>query len=219
LKLPEVSEQWGFIWLFLVVILVLTAPAVSPPAKGAYDDEAYLPPNGAHDVRTENLVFSWPAQSAGYLPEYSQASNLPEDDANIKYYSSHAETSSVTSDDPGASNDMIQSSASYYRLMLASDPEMKDVVLDTTVYGTVFLMPGPLKPAQSYYWRVMPVQPVPGDWSSMRFFYTGTGTPSAAATINKEKPMPVWAIVTIALGSVMIIVILALVFTDARWRT
>ena len=99
----------------------------------------------------------------------------------------------------------------FYRIVIAEDAEMTTLIVDRQVYGTAFVYPGTLKNGNSYYWRVMPVDPAPGDWSAVCSFSTMPAAAPILANAKQEPPVPGWAISAIIVMSILIVIGVVLV--------
>jgi hypothetical protein len=104
-----------------------------------------------------------------------------------------------------------------YRFVLAEDAAMTQVVKEAEVTTTAYEYDGQLEYGQSYFWRVMALEPVPSDWSATFSFRTEAAAPLPPPTqpVLKSEP-PLWAWVTIAIGIALLIVIIVLIFKARR---
>jgi hypothetical protein len=102
-----------------------------------------------------------------------------------------------------------------YKFVLATDAAMTQVVKEADVTTTAFEYDGTLEYSSNYFWRVMSVEPAPSDWSATFSFLT-----EAAPAVEKgppaAPPTPVWVWVVIALGAILVIVTLVLIFKTRR---
>ncbi|MCJ7654420.1 MAG: hypothetical protein MUO97_03820, partial [Dehalococcoidia bacterium] len=75
---------------------------------------------------------------------------------------------------------------------------------------------GQLEYGQSYFWRVMALEPVPSDWSATFSFQAEAAplTPPTQLALQSEPPL--WAWVIIAIGLALLIVIIVLIFRARR---
>jgi len=105
--------------------------------------------------------------------------------------------------------------ATKYRLVLARDAAMTQVVKDAEVTTTAYEHDGHLEYGQSYFWRVMALEPVPSDWSATFSFQT-EAAPPPAATEPTPEPTPLWVWLVISIGLVLIIVIIIFIFKARR---
>ena len=103
-----------------------------------------------------------------------------------------------------------------YRFVLAEDAAMTQVVTDAEVTTTAYEYDGQLEYGQSYFWRVMALEPVPSDWSATFSFQTEAAplTPPTQLALQSEPPL--WAWVIIAVGLALLIVIIVLIFRARR---
>ena len=61
-----------------------------------------------------------------------------------------------------------------YRFVLAKDAAMNQVVKEAEVTTTAYEYDGELEYGESYFWRVMALEPAPSDWSATFSFQTET---------------------------------------------
>ncbi len=168
-------------------VISLVAGHMCPDS--AYGDGSFLPVNGAQNVPVEKVVFTWPAHASVSHPlDY-------EHDAITSYSQTERQLPE-------------QYSSVAYRLLLATDSEMKNIVLDETVYGTAYILSIRLKYGQSYFWRIQSVDPVISDWSILNIFHTVEG-PKPAPVDKEEATTPNWALAVIGIGISMIVAVLA----------
>jgi len=103
-----------------------------------------------------------------------------------------------------------------YRIVLAEDAAMTQVVKEADVTTTAYEYDGQLEYDQSYFWRVMALEPVPSDWSATFSFQTKAAPPPPPEPAP-QPGTPLWAWVVIATGLALLIAMIALVFR-ARQR-
>jgi len=103
-----------------------------------------------------------------------------------------------------------------YRFVLAQDAAMTQVVKEAEVTTTAYDYDGQLEYGQSYFWRVMALEPVPSDWSATFSFQTEEEplTPPTQLVLQSEPPF--WAWVVIAIGIALLIVIIVLIVRARR---
>jgi len=83
-----------------------------------------------------------------------------------------------------------------YRFVLARDAAMTDVVVDTEVPTTSYSYEGELGHGSVYFWRVMAIEPIPGDWSATFCFQTKPApVPQEPSSLQHQIPPWVWAII------------------------
>jgi hypothetical protein len=102
-----------------------------------------------------------------------------------------------------------------YRFVLAKDAAMTQVVKEAEVTTTAYEYDGQLEYGQSYFWRVMALEPVPSDWSATFSFQTEAAPPPPAEPAPRPET-PLWAWVVIAIGLALLIVIIVFVFRARR---
>jgi len=103
-----------------------------------------------------------------------------------------------------------------YKFVLAKDAALTTILAEAEVANsTAYEYEGTLDYSTNYFWRVMCVEPAPSDWSATFSFQTEAapaapeGPPAAPAT-------PMWVWVIIALGAILVIVTLVLIFKTRR---
>jgi hypothetical protein len=105
-----------------------------------------------------------------------------------------------------------------YKFQLAADAAMTDIIAEADVSGTGYQYDGTLDYGTSYFWRVMPMEPFPGDWSGTASFRTMEEPPPPPPKDPPapEPKTPIWVWVLIAIGTVLVIVTLVLIFKTRR---
>jgi hypothetical protein len=103
-----------------------------------------------------------------------------------------------------------------YRFVLAEDAAMTQVVKEAEVTTTAYEYDGQLEYGQSYFWRVMALEPVTSDWSATFSFQTEAAalTPPTEPVLQSEPPL--WAWVIIAVSVALLIAIIVLIFRARR---
>ncbi|MFC2050074.1 hypothetical protein ACFLTN_02720 [Chloroflexota bacterium] len=102
-----------------------------------------------------------------------------------------------------------------YRFVLAKDAAMTQVVKETETTTTAYEYDGQLEDGQSYFWRVMALEPVPSDWSATFNFRTEAAPLPPPQPAPKSEP-PLWAWVVIATGIALLIAIIVLIIRTRR---
>jgi len=102
-----------------------------------------------------------------------------------------------------------------YEFILANDAGFSDIVADAEVTTTAYQHEGTLAYSTSYFWRVMALEPAPGDWSAVYTFQT-VAAPAAEPAPAPPPATPLWAWITIAVGGVLVIAVLVLTLTVRR---
>ena len=92
---------------------------------------------------------------------------------------------------------------------------MTQVVKEADVTTTAYDYDGQLEYGQSYFWRVMALEPVTSDWSATFTFRTEASPPPPAVEPAPE-PIPLWAWAVIAIGIALLIVIIFLIIRARR---
>lgn len=104
---------------------------------------------------------------------------------------------------------------SKYRFVLAKDASMTQVVADDEADTSAYEYGGMLDYNTSYFWRVMALEPAPGDWSTTFVFQTER-TPASPSLPAKVSVTPLWVWALIAIGAILVMVILFLIFKTSR---
>jgi hypothetical protein len=102
-----------------------------------------------------------------------------------------------------------------YRFVLAKDAAMTQVVKEAEVTTTAYEYDGELEYGESYFWRVMALEPVPSDWSATFSFQT-EAAPLPPTQPAPQPETPLWAWVVIAIGLALLIAIIVLIFRARR---
>ncbi len=102
-----------------------------------------------------------------------------------------------------------------YKFVLAKDAAMTQVVKEAEVATTAFEYDGTLDNSTNYFWRVMSLEPAPSDWSATFSFQT-EAAPAAPEAAPKAPATPLWVWVVIAIGVILVVVTLVLIFKTRR---
>ena len=102
-----------------------------------------------------------------------------------------------------------------YKFVLAKDAAMTQVVKEAEVPTTAFEYDGTLDNSTNYFWRVMSLEPAPSDWSATFSFQT-EAPPAPPPAAPKTPPAPLWVWVVIAIGAILMVVTLVLIFKTRR---
>ena len=98
-----------------------------------------------------------------------------------------------------------------YRFVLASDPELNDIIINTEVATTSYVYNGTLDYNTNYFWQVMAIEPAPSDPSSIFTFTTET-EPVVEVPVPVTQPVtPLYIWVVIGLGVALIIAVIILI--------
>jgi len=89
-----------------------------------------------------------------------------------------------------------------YKLVLAKDSAMSDIIVEADVPATAYTYEGTLDYNSNYFWQVKAIEPFPSDWSATFCFQTN------AAPIPPQPPqtaqvIPLWIWVVIAIGVIL----------------
>ncbi len=102
-----------------------------------------------------------------------------------------------------------------YRFVLAEDAAMTQVVKEAEVTTTAYEYDGQLEYDQSYFWKVMALEPTPSAWSATFSFHTEAAPPPPAQPAL-QPGTPLWAWVVIAIGLALLIAIIVFIFRARR---
>jgi hypothetical protein len=109
--------------------------------------------------------------------------------------------------------------ATKYEFDLAKDSEFKQMVTTANTTTTAYSYSGALDYSTSYFWRVKALevngQNIPSDWSATFSFQT-EAAPAAPTAPPAEPATPLWVWVIIAIGAILSIVTLILIFKTRR---
>lgn len=103
-----------------------------------------------------------------------------------------------------------------YRFVLANDAAMTQVIKEANVTTTAYEYDGQLEYGQSYFWRVMALEPAPSDWSATFSFNTEAAPSAPPAQPAPQPETPLWAWVVIASGLALLVAIIVLIFGARR---
>ena len=94
---------------------------------------------------------------------------------------------------------------------------MSSPLVSTTVSNaTAYQYDGTVKCNTNYFWRVMAVEPAPSEWSAVFSFMTQAEEVAPPPPVIPEEVTPMWVWVIIAIGAVLVIVTLVLIFKTRR---
>jgi hypothetical protein len=109
--------------------------------------------------------------------------------------------------------------ATKYQFDLSKDSEFKQLVVTATTTTTGYEYSGTLDYSTNYFWRVKALEvngkAIPSDWSATFSFQTESA-PAPPAPPAAEPGTPVWVWVIIAIGAILVIVTLILIFKTRR---
>ena len=104
-----------------------------------------------------------------------------------------------------------------YKFELSQRPDMSRPLLSTTVSSTAMLYSGQLRSGTAYFWRVTPVEPVPGD-SSATFSFLTAPAAAPAPLIPGTPSIPLWAIISMAIVMLAMIAVVILIYRERNSR-
>ena len=106
-----------------------------------------------------------------------------------------------------------------YQFDLSKDPEFKSMVVTSTTTTTGYEYSGTLDYSTNYFWRVKALEvnalPIPSDWSAT-FSMQTEPAPAPPAAPPAEPATPLWVWIIIAIGAILVIVTLILIFKTRR---
>ncbi|MDD5495140.1 MAG: hypothetical protein PHG36_10795, partial [Dehalococcoidia bacterium] len=109
--------------------------------------------------------------------------------------------------------------ATKYEFVLAKNSEMTEVVKQATTTTTGYEFDGTLDYSTNYFWRVRALEvngeAIPSDWSAT-FSFQAEPEPAAPAAPPAEPATPMWVWVIIAIGAILVIVTLILIFKTRK---
>jgi len=105
--------------------------------------------------------------------------------------------------------------ATKYKFELSEHADMSDPLISWNVTTTAYQYNGELKRDAGYFWRVMEIEPVPGDWSAV-FTFSTSPLPMLPFLPAKVASVPLWAWTVLAIGSIASIILIACIIR--RWR-
>jgi hypothetical protein len=105
-----------------------------------------------------------------------------------------------------------------YRFQLSENPDMSSPLVNEVVQeSTAYQYTGDPKCNTNYFWRVMAVEPVESEWSATFSFMTQAEPPAPPEEQPiPEEATPIWVWVIIAIGAILVIVTLVLIFKTRR---
>ncbi len=104
-----------------------------------------------------------------------------------------------------------------YKFELSENSDMSSPLVSTTVSNaTAYQYDGTVKCNTNYFWRVMAVEPAPSEWSAVFSFMTQAEEVAPPPPVIPEEVTPLWVWVIIAIGAVLVIVTLVLIFKTRR---
>ena len=102
-----------------------------------------------------------------------------------------------------------------YRFQFARDAAMTQILVQADTVTTTYQYQDSLDYDTSYFWRVMALEPAPSDWSSVFTFKTEMA-PVSPAPPEMQDTVPLWAWVIIAVGSVLLLAVMALLLMSRK---
>jgi hypothetical protein len=103
-----------------------------------------------------------------------------------------------------------------YKIEISENADMSSPLVSTEVPTTAYQYKGTIKCNQAYFWRVMATQPAPSEWSSVFSFKTQKAVVPVPPPVVPEEKTPLWVWVVIAIGAILVIVTLVLIFKTRR---
>jgi len=105
-----------------------------------------------------------------------------------------------------------------YKFELSENADMSSPIVSTEVKGaTAYQWTGTPKCNTNYFWRVMATTPAPSEWSATFSFMTQPAPPAPTTPPAEKEPVtPLWVWIIIAIGAILVIVTLVLIFKTRR---
>jgi hypothetical protein len=104
-----------------------------------------------------------------------------------------------------------------YKFEMSENADMSSPLISTSVKTTAYQYTGAVKCNKNYFWRVMAVKPAPSEWSAVFSFMTQPEPPKPPPEKPAPEPVtPFWVWVVIAIGAILVIVTLVLIFKTRR---
>lgn len=103
---------------------------------------------------------------------------------------------------------------SKYRFVLATDPELSDIVITEEIGSSSYVYNGVLEYNTNYFWQVMAIEPAPSDPSSIFTFTTESIRAVAIPDSTTQPTVPLYRWIVSGLGVILIligIIIIALI--------
>jgi hypothetical protein len=91
--------------------------------------------------------------------------------------------------------------ATGYKFELSENSDMSQPLVSASLQSTAYQYDGPLECNSNYFWRVMVLEPVPGDWSAT-FSYQVQPAQSYQTPVQRNGSAPLWAWIGIGVGTV-----------------
>jgi hypothetical protein len=105
-----------------------------------------------------------------------------------------------------------------YRLTVARDASLMDIIRKVDVTTTSYLYDGRLDYNTMYFWQVVGLEPAPGDPSAVFSFVTESKPALIPAMAIPAPPTPLWVWIIIGVGMLLIIATLVFILR-ARYST
>ncbi len=103
-----------------------------------------------------------------------------------------------------------------YRFILARDAQLQNVVVEDFTPTSAYSLPVKLNYDTAYFWQASAVEPVPGDAGSVFTFTTESAPSDSTRTAPAPENVPVWAIIVIAIGVMLIAIVTFAAFKAAK---
>jgi len=97
-----------------------------------------------------------------------------------------------------------------YRFVLANDPALNDIIMNTEVATSSYVFNGKLDYNTSYFWQVMAIEPAPSDPSSIFTFTTEPGpvVEVPLPIIQPVTPLYIWVVIGIGVALIIAVIVL-----------
>jgi len=104
-----------------------------------------------------------------------------------------------------------------YRIILARDAQLQNIVIEDFTTTTSYSLPVKLSYDTCYFWQASAVEPVPGDAGSV-FTFSTESSPVVAGSLpgSTADSVPGWAIAVIVTGALLVIIVTIAAFRAGK---
>jgi hypothetical protein len=92
--------------------------------------------------------------------------------------------------------------ATKYKFEFSENADMSRPLVSANIMATAYRYGGQLQYGKSYFWRVMEVEPVPGNWSATFNFKAQSAQQPAQAPAQRSGVAPLWAWIVMGAGTI-----------------
>jgi hypothetical protein len=89
-----------------------------------------------------------------------------------------------------------------YKFELSENSDMSRPLVSASLDTTAYQYGGQLRGNRNYFWRVMALEPVPGDWSTTFSFQARSAQQPSQAPAQKSGTAPLWAWIVMGAGTI-----------------